>query len=123
MPQVKLTAIDANALGWEERPNEKIGRSLYRKNLITDPETGMEVRLARSRRQSPLHRVSTPASDIASRVGSQARPWMNLGLSAATALASAVSTNKARGRTIRGINGSTDQTINTVTDGWSDCAR
>ena len=43
----KLIAIDANALPWEERPNEKIGRSLYRKNLYEDPDTGMEVRLVR----------------------------------------------------------------------------
>ena len=38
MPEVKLTAIDTNALPWEERPNEKIGRSLFRKNLMEDPE-------------------------------------------------------------------------------------
>jgi hypothetical protein len=44
MPDVKLTAIDGNALPWEERPNEKIVRSLCRKNLIADPDTGMEVR-------------------------------------------------------------------------------
>ncbi len=44
---MKITAIDTNALAWEERPNEKIGRSLYRKNLIEDPDTGMEVRLVR----------------------------------------------------------------------------
>jgi hypothetical protein len=47
MPEDKLTVIDANALPWEERPNQKIGRSLYRKNLIEDPDTGMEVRLVR----------------------------------------------------------------------------
>lgn len=34
-------------MDWEERPNSTIGRSLYRKNLITDPDTGMEVRLVR----------------------------------------------------------------------------
>jgi hypothetical protein len=33
--------IDANALPWEERFNEKIGRALYRKTLFTDAETGM----------------------------------------------------------------------------------
>ena len=43
----QLTAIDTNAMLWEERPNEKIGRSLYRKNLFEDPDTGMEVRLVR----------------------------------------------------------------------------
>ena len=47
MPDDKLITIDSNALPWEERPNEKIGRSLYRKNLIEDPDTGMEVRLVR----------------------------------------------------------------------------
>ncbi len=39
--------IDTHAMPWEERPNEKIGRSLYRKFLIDDPETGMGVRLVR----------------------------------------------------------------------------
>ena len=42
-----MTVIDANALPWEERFNEKIGRALYRKNLIEDPDTGMEVRLVK----------------------------------------------------------------------------
>jgi quercetin dioxygenase-like cupin family protein len=42
-----LIAIDTAALAWEERFNEKLGRALYRKNLITDPDTGMEVRLVR----------------------------------------------------------------------------
>jgi quercetin dioxygenase-like cupin family protein len=41
------TVIDSNLLPWEERFNEKIGRALYRKNLITDPATGMEIRLVR----------------------------------------------------------------------------
>lgn len=43
----ELIAIDANALPWEERFNEHLGRTLYRKNLIEDPDTGMEVRLVR----------------------------------------------------------------------------
>jgi quercetin dioxygenase-like cupin family protein len=42
-----MTSIQASLLPWEERFNEKIGASLYRKNLFTDPETGMEVRLVR----------------------------------------------------------------------------
>jgi quercetin dioxygenase-like cupin family protein len=41
------TVVDAKALPWEERFNEKIGRALYRKNLFTDAETGMEIRLVR----------------------------------------------------------------------------
>lgn len=43
----ELIAIDTQALGWEERFSEQLGRTLYRKNLITDPDTGMEVRLVR----------------------------------------------------------------------------
>ena len=40
-------ALDTAQLPWEERFNEKIGRALYRKDLFTDPETGMEIRLTR----------------------------------------------------------------------------
>jgi quercetin dioxygenase-like cupin family protein len=47
MANQSLIAIDTNAMPWEERFNEKIGRALYRKNLIEDPETGMEIRLVR----------------------------------------------------------------------------
>lgn len=47
MTEPQLTAVDSNALPWEERYNERIGRSLYRKNLHIDPDTGMEVRLVR----------------------------------------------------------------------------
>lgn len=47
MTESRITAIDSNALPWEERFNERIGRSLYRKNLFIDPETGMEIRLVR----------------------------------------------------------------------------
>lgn len=47
MEPLNLTAINTRALPWEERFNENVGRSLYRKNLIEDPETGMEIRLVR----------------------------------------------------------------------------
>jgi quercetin dioxygenase-like cupin family protein len=43
----KLIAIDTAALPWESRFNEHLGKTLYRKNLVEDPETGMEVRLVR----------------------------------------------------------------------------
>lgn len=42
-----ITALDTGSLPWEERFNERIGRALYRKNLIEDPDTGMEVRIVR----------------------------------------------------------------------------
>ena len=42
-----LYAIDTTAVPWEERFNEKIGRSLFRKVLYTDPDNGAEVRLVR----------------------------------------------------------------------------
>ena len=47
MDTQSVIAVDTAALPWEERFNEKLGRALYRKNLITDPDTGMEVRLVR----------------------------------------------------------------------------
>jgi quercetin dioxygenase-like cupin family protein len=43
----ELIAVDAGALPWEARFNEHLQRTLYRKNLYTDPDTGMEVRLVR----------------------------------------------------------------------------
>jgi quercetin dioxygenase-like cupin family protein len=43
----QVIAINSNAMPWEERFNEKLGRALYRKNLVTDPETGMEIRLVK----------------------------------------------------------------------------
>jgi quercetin dioxygenase-like cupin family protein len=43
----KLLAIDTAAIPWEERFNEKIGRALFRKNLVEDADTGMEIRLVR----------------------------------------------------------------------------
>jgi quercetin dioxygenase-like cupin family protein len=43
----RITAIDSNALPWEERWNEHLGKMLYRKNLVEDPETGAEIRLVR----------------------------------------------------------------------------
>jgi quercetin dioxygenase-like cupin family protein len=42
-----LIAIDTSALPWEARFNEHLGQTLYRKNLIEDPDTGMEIRLVR----------------------------------------------------------------------------
>jgi quercetin dioxygenase-like cupin family protein len=40
-------AIDTATIPWEERPNERIGRTLYRKMLYTDPDSGSEIRLVR----------------------------------------------------------------------------
>src|SRR5947208_1507950 len=42
-----IIAIDTQAMPWEERFNERIGRALFRKELYTDPETGALVRLVR----------------------------------------------------------------------------
>jgi quercetin dioxygenase-like cupin family protein len=43
----KLIAMDTAAIPWEERFNERIGHALYRKELYTDPETGVLIRLVR----------------------------------------------------------------------------
>ena len=42
-----FVAIDANQLPWEERFHEKVGKAIYRKELFTDSDTGMLVRLVR----------------------------------------------------------------------------
>jgi quercetin dioxygenase-like cupin family protein len=47
MPNSSLIVVNANEAGWEERFNEKIGKSLFRKELFSDPDTGMIVRLVR----------------------------------------------------------------------------
>ena len=47
MNRVSFFAIDANQLPWEERFHEKVGKAIYRKELFSDPETGMLVRLVR----------------------------------------------------------------------------
>ncbi|HEY3964641.1 MAG TPA: cupin domain-containing protein [Planctomycetaceae bacterium] len=42
-----FAAIDSNSLPWEERFHEKVGKAIFRKELFTDPETGMLVRLVK----------------------------------------------------------------------------
>lgn len=44
----RLFSVDGNAMPWEERPHEKIkGGVVLRKELFSDPDTGMLVRLVR----------------------------------------------------------------------------
>ncbi|MDA1316008.1 MAG: cupin domain-containing protein [Acidobacteria bacterium] len=47
MESKELIAVDGNAEPWEERFNEPTGKTLFRKNLYADPDTGMEVRMVR----------------------------------------------------------------------------
>ena len=70
----------------------------------------------RSRKESGWQRASRRASEIASRVGPEARPWASLAASAALALASTAYARKARRRTIRGIDESTAERINNLTE-------
>lgn len=42
-----LLAIDTATLPWQEHFNDKIGRALFRKELFSDPDTGMQIRLVR----------------------------------------------------------------------------
>src|SRR3954451_5261992 len=39
--------VDTSQIPWEENWNAKIGRALFRKELFSDPDTGMMVRLVR----------------------------------------------------------------------------
>jgi len=47
MSQPQLVAVDAAALPWVGRYNETLAQTIYRKDLVADPDTGMEVRLVR----------------------------------------------------------------------------
>jgi quercetin dioxygenase-like cupin family protein len=43
----QFLAIDSTKLPWEERPIVHLGKSVFRKEMFSDPETGMLVRLVR----------------------------------------------------------------------------
>jgi quercetin dioxygenase-like cupin family protein len=47
MNESKLIAIDTRSMPWEQRFNERIGHPLFRKELYTDPETSVLIRLVR----------------------------------------------------------------------------
>lgn len=40
-------AIDTTQMAWEERPNPKTGKSMYRKKLIEDFDTGMKINISK----------------------------------------------------------------------------
>jgi quercetin dioxygenase-like cupin family protein len=42
-----MIAIDTTTMAWEERFQAFLGRSNYRKQLLQDPDTGMEIKLLR----------------------------------------------------------------------------
>jgi quercetin dioxygenase-like cupin family protein len=43
----EMLAIDTNAMPWEERYQAALGKSNFRKLLLQDPDTGMEIRMVR----------------------------------------------------------------------------
>ena len=43
----ELIVLDTNNIEWEPRFSEKLNTTLFRKNLVTDPDTGMEIRVVR----------------------------------------------------------------------------
>lgn len=47
MAEKEVIAIHTHMCPWEERFNEKLQRVLYRKTLLEDPDTGMQIRLVR----------------------------------------------------------------------------
>lgn len=57
MPDEQVSSIDANSLPWEEVFNPPTGKTVFRKNLLSDPDTGMMVRLVRypAGFMNPLH--------------------------------------------------------------------
>jgi hypothetical protein len=70
----------------------------------------------RNRRESGWQRAGRQASEIASRIGTQVPPWANVAATTAISLASIAYANKARRRTIRGVDESTAQRINALTE-------
>jgi quercetin dioxygenase-like cupin family protein len=42
-----VIAIDTTTMPWEERYQEFLGKSNFRKRLLQDPDTGMEIKLLR----------------------------------------------------------------------------
>ena len=47
MDQQELIAINTTIMPWEERFMAAVGKSNFRKLLLQDPDTGMEIRLVR----------------------------------------------------------------------------
>jgi len=47
MERPEMIGIDTTAMPWEERYQAVLGRSNFRKLLLQDPDTGMEIRLIR----------------------------------------------------------------------------
>jgi quercetin dioxygenase-like cupin family protein len=43
----RLVVVDTKGIPWAEVFNDRIGRALFRKDLFTDPETGVTIRLVR----------------------------------------------------------------------------
>ena len=47
MESSEMITIDVNSMPWEARFKEEHGQTVYRKLLLQDPDTGMEIRLLR----------------------------------------------------------------------------
>jgi quercetin dioxygenase-like cupin family protein len=43
----EFKSIDVNAMAWEEEPNEKAGRPLFKKELVKDAETGVGITITK----------------------------------------------------------------------------
>jgi hypothetical protein len=70
----------------------------------------------RNRKESGWQRAGRRAREIASSVGTQARPWSNVAAATAVGLASIAYANKAHRRTIRGVDERRAQKINALTE-------
>jgi hypothetical protein len=70
----------------------------------------------RNHRETGWQRAGRQASEMASRIGTEAAPWANVAATAAISLASIAYARKARRRTIRVVDESTAQKINALTE-------
>lgn len=47
MEPKEMIALDTKTMSWEERYQEALGKSMYLKLLLQDPDTGMMIRMVR----------------------------------------------------------------------------
>lgn len=43
----QATAVDSNAMEWNERPSARLGLSCFKKLLVVDDDTGMQVNITK----------------------------------------------------------------------------
>ncbi|HMH66058.1 MAG TPA: hypothetical protein VK515_10745 [Rhizomicrobium sp.] len=61
MATYELQVFDSQALPWEERFIPELGKALFAKRFLEDPDTGVTVRLVKYPPASPMRGTPIPA--------------------------------------------------------------